>query len=111
VGRHITLGEAEPRDMEIIGISANARYGGLKGSIPPVVYIPYNQGTVPPLQQMVYALRTTGEPFLYVKTVRDIVHQADARIPLTNGKTQAADIDQTINQEIVFAKLCTGLAI
>jgi len=26
-------------------------------------------------------------------------------------KTQAADIDQTINQEIVFARLCTGFAI
>ena len=111
VGRRITLGGPDPHDMEIIGVAANARYGGLKGQIPPVVYIPFSQATVPPLQQMVYALRTTGDPLRYVNTVRDIVHQADARIPLTNVKTQAADIDQTINQEIVFAKLCTGFAI
>ena len=111
VGRHMTLGGPNPRDMEIIGVSANARYGGLKYEIPPVVYLPYNQGAFPPLQQMTYALRTTGDPLVYVKTVRDIVHQADARVPLTNVKTQAAEIDRTINQEIVFAKLCTGFAI
>jgi ABC-type antimicrobial peptide transport system permease subunit len=32
-------------------------------------------------------------------------------MPVTNVKTQAADIDQTINQEIVFARLCTAFAI
>jgi ABC-type antimicrobial peptide transport system permease subunit len=32
-------------------------------------------------------------------------------VPVTNLKTQAADIDQTINQEIVFARLCTAFAI
>jgi ABC-type antimicrobial peptide transport system permease subunit len=30
---------------------------------------------------------------------------------VTNLKTQAADIDQTINQEIVFARLCTAFAL
>lgn len=111
VGRRITLGGPETRDMEIVGVSANARYGGLKGEIPPVVYIPYNQGTFPPIQQMTYALRTTGDPLRYVNSVRDTVHQADDRIPLAKVKTQAAEIDQTINQEIVFAKLCTVFAI
>jgi predicted permease len=111
IGRRITLGGPDARGMEIIGVSANARYGGLKGEIPPVVYIPYNQGSFPPVQQMTFALRTSGDPLLYVKTVRDVVHQADARIPLTKAKTQAAEIDQTINQEIVFAKLCTGFAV
>ena len=39
------------------------------------------------------------------------MHEADARVPVTNVKTQAADIDQTINQEIVFARLCTAFAV
>jgi macrolide transport system ATP-binding/permease protein len=111
VGRHVTLGGPTPRDMEIIGVSANVRYQGLKERYFPIVFIPYNQGPFPPLVQMTYALRTTGDPLLYVKTVRDIVHQADARIPLRSVKTQAAEIDQTINQEIVFAKLCTAFAM
>jgi ABC-type antimicrobial peptide transport system permease subunit len=59
---------------------------------------------------MTYELRTAGDPRLYANAVRDIVHQADSRVPVENVKTQAAQIDQTINQEIVFAKLCTAFA-
>jgi len=110
-GRRITLGGPDTRDMEVVGVSANARYGGLKGEIPPVVYIPFDQGRFPPVQQMTYALRTTGDPLSYVKMVRDTVHQADERIPVTKVRTQATEIDQTINQEIVFAKLCSAFAI
>ena len=46
VGRHITVGAArtsKPLDLEIVGVAANARYGGLKREIPPVVYM-----SVPP---------------------------------------------------------------
>ena len=60
---------------------------------------------------MTYALRTDGDPLRYVAAVRQIVREADGRVPVTNFKTQAADIDQTINQEIVFARLCSAFAV
>jgi predicted permease len=115
MGRHLILREAGEagrvaRDMEIVGVSGNARYGGLKRDIPPVVYLPYNQG-YPQLAEMVYALRTSGNPLRYANSVREIVQQADARVPVSEIRTQVADIDQTINQEITFAELCSGFAI
>jgi len=75
------------------------------------VYVPFNQGSYYPVDEMTFALRTSGDPLRYVNTVREIVHQADPRVPVTNVKTQAAQIDQTMNQEILFANLCTGFAI
>jgi ABC-type antimicrobial peptide transport system permease subunit len=60
---------------------------------------------------MVYALRTAGDPLRYINSVREIVRQADARVPVYEVRTQAADIDRTINQEITFAQLCSGFAI
>jgi macrolide transport system ATP-binding/permease protein len=111
LGRHITLEGPKPHEIDIIGVSENARYGGLKDKIPPVVYIPYAQVTRPPLQQMTYALRTGADPLAFVKSVRDIVRAADPRVPVTNVRTQTAEIDQTINQEIVFARLCTAFAV
>jgi hypothetical protein len=44
VGRHIDVGgrmrvDGVPRVLEIVGVAANARYGGLKGDVPPVVYV------------------------------------------------------------------------
>ena len=111
VGRQIRVspGGRQPLDLEIVGVAATARYGGLKREIPPVVYVAYAQFSY--VQEMTYALRTNGDPLRHVAAVRQIVHEADARVPVTSIKTQAADIDQTINQEIVFARLCSAFAI
>jgi len=115
LGQHLILrkpGKGDPlaRDMEIVGVCGNARYGGLTSDIPPLVYLPYDQGYPQP-DQMVYALRTAGDPLAYVSSVRAIVRQADARVPVSEVRTQAADIEHTINQEITFARLCSGFAI
>ena len=45
------------------------------------------------------------------KTRQGLARQADARMPVSDVRTQAADIDQTINQEITFAELCSAFAI
>jgi predicted permease len=111
LGRYLEVRGSSPLKPQIIGVAATARYGGIKGSTPPVVYLSYAQVPSPQLQQMIFAIRTDGEPLRYVNAVRKTVHEADARVPVTNIKTQAADIDQTINQEIVFARLCSAFAI
>jgi macrolide transport system ATP-binding/permease protein len=114
LGQHLTLGKGDgeriERDMEIVGVSRNARYGGLTNHIKPVAYIAYNQGYPRP-DQMVYALRTLGDPLRYVNSVREIVRQADARVPVFQVRTQTQDVDRTINQEITFAELCSAFAI
>ena len=115
LGQHLILrepgeGDRLARDMEIVGVCRNARYGGLTRDIPPVAYLAYSQGYPRP-DQMVYALRTSGDPLLYINSVREIIHQADARVPVSEVRTQAAEIDHTINQEITFAELCSGFAI
>jgi macrolide transport system ATP-binding/permease protein len=98
------------RDMEIVGVAKNATYGNLKRQIPPVVYMPFNQGFPLP-NQMMFALRTTGDPLALVNTVRQIVHQADARLPLSRVHTQQAEIDDQVRQETILAELCTAFAL
>jgi ABC-type antimicrobial peptide transport system permease subunit len=56
-------------------------------------------------------VRAPGIQLRYVNSVREIVRQADRSLPVTDIKTQAAQIDQTMNQEIIFARLCTVFAI
>jgi macrolide transport system ATP-binding/permease protein len=110
IGRRIRLGGSAQRDLEVVGVAASVRYGGIKEDIRPVVYIPYAQVEFPPLRQMTYALRTDGDPLRYVSAVRQIVQATGPRVPVTNVKTQVAEIEQTINQEIVFARLCSAFA-
>jgi predicted permease len=100
----------KPLVLEVVGVSANARYGSLKRDNPPVVYVPYAQLPPGQLAEMTYAMRTERDPLGYAAAVRQIVHEADGRVPVADLKTQAADIDQTINQEIVFARLCSAFA-
>jgi predicted permease len=109
VGRRITLVD-ENRDLEIVGVSANLRYGGLKNEEESAMAV-FTAASQFSLDLATYALRTAGDPLSYVRSVHEVVRNADSRIPVTNVVTQAAEIDRTISQEITFAKLCTGFAV
>jgi predicted permease len=109
-GRHFGLGGSAPVDLEIIGVSKTARYNSLKRDIPPVAYVPYSQN-LRNLNSMTYELRASGGPLSLAGAVRQVVRQADARVPVSNVGTQAARIDQTISQERTFATLCTCFAV
>src|SRR6266699_251551 len=93
VGRRITLPD-EKRDLEIVGVSANLRYGGLKNEEESAMTVFVAVSQFSP-DRMTYALRTAGDPLRFVQSVHEIVRQADSRIPVTNVVTQAAEIDRT----------------
>ncbi|HSC44194.1 MAG TPA: ABC transporter permease, partial [Candidatus Acidoferrum sp.] len=109
VGRRITLPD-EKRELEIVGVSANVRYGGIKNEEENAmtVFVAASQFSA---GRMTYALRSAGDPTRLVQNVHEIVREADPHIPVTNVVTQAAEIDRTISREITFAKLCTGFAV
>jgi predicted permease len=109
VGRRITFVD-DKRDLEIVGVSGNLRYGGLKNeeASAMTVFVAVSQFSP---DGVTYALRTAGDPLRFVQSVHEIVREADSRIPVTNVVTQAAEIDRTINRELTFAKLCTGFAV
>ena len=109
VGRRITLPD-EKRDLEIVGVSGNLRYGGLKNEEESAMTVLVAVGQFPP-DRVTYALRTAGDPLRFVQSVHEIVREADSSIPITNVVTQAAEIDRTISQVVTFAKLSTGFAV
>jgi macrolide transport system ATP-binding/permease protein len=109
VGRSITLPD-EKRDLEIVGVSGNLRYGGLKNEEENAMTVFVAASQFSP-DRVTYALRAAGDPLRFVQSVREIVREADSRIAVTNVVTQAAEIDRTISRELAFAKLCTGFAV
>jgi macrolide transport system ATP-binding/permease protein len=113
LGQHLAIPRMCPNcDIEIVGVSANSLYGDLKAAAPPpTLYLSFEQSVWGPVQGMVYNLRTAGNPLNYVTAVRELVQRADPLLPLADVKSQRARIDQTINQEIVFARLCTAFAL
>jgi macrolide transport system ATP-binding/permease protein len=111
IGRHITVAPSGAMEAEIVGVAASARYGGIKRDEPPVLYVSYAQvRPVTTISKMTFAMRTDKDPLQPIATVRRIVSEADPRIAVANIKTQSAEIDSTINQEIILARICDAFA-
>jgi macrolide transport system ATP-binding/permease protein len=108
VGRTIDVdGEGA---LQIVGVSANARHDTVRGDIRPVVYFTY--GWDPhPLYQMVFELRTRGDPMGYAAALGRMVRETNPAVSVTSTRTQTENIDRTINQEIVFARLGNAFAL
>jgi ABC-type antimicrobial peptide transport system permease subunit len=60
---------------------------------------------------MYYEMRAAGDPLALAGAIRKTVRAENDRIPVTELRTQAATIGQTIQQERIFAKLCSAFAI
>jgi putative ABC transport system permease protein len=88
IGRHFGLSDGGTSDIEIIGVAKAARYNSLKRDIPPVVYIPFSQVPRGP-GWISFELRTAGDPLALVSTVRQIVRQAEPRVPVSGVNTQS----------------------
>jgi macrolide transport system ATP-binding/permease protein len=111
VGRRFDQGATT--NIEIIGVARSARYDSLKRTIPPLVYLCYSQH-MKPLRDLTFELRATGDPMSLAADVRQLVRQADSRVPVQRITTQEQQIDSTISQERTFAMLCAcfaGLAV
>jgi len=105
IGARINVGK---NTYEVVGVVADAVFLLLKEDLRPMVYFPSFQGTP---YGATYELRAAGNPMSLADTVRQIVRQVDSRLAVSDVKTQAAHIDQTISQEIALARLCTVFAI
>ena len=108
IGRKFVFDAKQP--VEIVGVAKTARYDSLTRDTPPVAYLPYGQD-LRPLGGMYYEVRAAGDPLALAGAVRKIVRAANDRIPVTELRTQEATIGQTIQQERIFAKLCSAFAV
>jgi predicted permease len=113
LGHHLIVWDQDKptRDMEIVGIAKNAQYGNLKREIPPLIFIPYNQGAPILPNEMTFTLRTAGDPLAYINSVRQVVHQADAHLPVSQIRTQKLEVEEGMREETVLAELCTAFAV
>ena len=107
----LRVNRLEPRELEIIGLAKNARYDDLTGDFPAIVYFPVEQDAGLPIDELTFFLRTAGDPLGYAGAVREIVRQADPRIPVAALTTQTAQIESEMLDERLFARLCTAFAL
>jgi predicted permease len=114
IGERLALGaDAKAADIEIVGVVKDARYAGLNQqgpNGPNVLYIPAAQDT--PVTQGgidrgTFEVRTTANPLALADRVCHTVRDTDARVPVSNIRTMAVQVESTIVKERLMATIST----
>jgi predicted permease len=104
LGRRITVSQPpEGGECEVVGVVKDAKFQSLRGENRRLVYLSHLQG--PPWKLMTFALRTEGNPSGLIAAARNEVRAVGKDIPITEVKTLAAQIDETLAQERLVATL------
>jgi ABC-type antimicrobial peptide transport system permease subunit len=105
VGKVMAVGNTP---YQIVGLVSDALFLNLKDTLEPMVYDTPSHAR--PLSQATFEVRVAGNPLDQANSVREILRQTDSRLAISEMKTQAAHIDQSISQEITLARLCMVFA-
>ncbi|MBW8747185.1 MAG: ABC transporter permease [Acidobacteria bacterium] len=96
--------------IQIVGIAADTRYANLRSPTPPLFYLPYLQHP-DNVGRMVVELRTFAEPSGIVNQVRAAVASLDPNLPLIEVRTMTQQIDSSLSNERIFARLTAGFGL
>jgi predicted permease len=101
LGKRITL--ENYKDLEIVGVVADAKYRNLKEAPPLTAYVPYSQ--YEQLGQRTLCVRAAGDAGAIVAAIRQEVRNLDPNLPVYNVKTFAEQINDSVGQERLIAML------
>lgn len=107
LGRRILYARPDS-DVEIVGMTADARLATLRESAPPTLYLPYRQY---PQRRMTFAVRVAGDPLAIAAPIREALGEINPAVPLLEIRTQEAQIDASVRQERVFAYVASLFAL
>jgi len=103
LGKRVTFLENK-HDVEIVGVVADTKYENQREETQPLLYTPWQQEGAA-IGEMHFVLRTAGEPTTLAATVRQVVHELDTNLPITEIGTQSARVQATLGQERLYARL------
>jgi ABC-type antimicrobial peptide transport system permease subunit len=110
IGRHFTFAFAE---REIVGVAADVRFRGLERKSEPQVYLSSQQvgdGAITFYVPKALAIRTTGDAAALAPAVRDIIHRADSKLPVTQVQTLVNLVDLKTASRAVQVRVLAAFA-
>ncbi len=109
LGRRFGFGGPETSgQIEIVGVTRDAKYTDMRSETQPTVYLPYLQ-SIP--RHATFIVRTSGNATTMTASVRDAVREVDGNLPLFNVTTQSQQADESLTQERLFAILSSFFGI
>jgi len=112
IGKSFTTSDIKNDKLvyQIVGLSADTRYGSLREDPPPIFYVDYRQA--PEIDWgMTFAVKTRTARAAITPSLRRAVQSVDRNLPPTDVRTQEEQIDELLKNEHVFAELTAGFGI
>src|SRR5207253_1714208 len=99
LGRHITGVGHQGSSREIVGIVGDTKSQSVRSEIAPTLFIPAGGG------EAVFEVRTAVNPRTIIPEVRSTVSQLDSNLPLFSVRTETEQIERSLFQERLIARL------
>ena len=111
IGKHLVYDGRNKSlsSYEIVGVARDMKYGNLRNDPPPTAYWSYQQ---PKLisAQMVFLVRTEGDPQSIENSVRQVSLDLDRGVPVVRMKTEEEVVEGSLLLERTFALLSSAFA-
>jgi predicted permease len=105
LGQTLVMQSEQPAAFEIVGIVKDSRYTSPRDPMPPIIYLPYAQTALGRLGPMTVAVRSTLPASTLAEAARAAMADVDRDVPITDLKTETAQIDETLGTEWMFMRL------
>ncbi len=111
IGRKLYFDDEKMRTIpyEIVGVAADVRDHELRGEVPRRFYVPAAQVEEDP-SDVNFEIRTTGNPAAAAEAARKVVQEFDPNLPALSVRTLTDLVDDTLNDQILVAKLSSLFA-
>ncbi len=110
IGKHLIYGRNNNFvPYEIVGVAGDAKYGSLRSDPLPTAYWSYEQSRLISAQ-MVFLVRTQGDPWSIANSVRQICLDLDKGVPVVRMKTEEEVVEGSLLLERTFALLSGAFA-
>ncbi|MDQ2776706.1 MAG: ABC transporter permease [Acidobacteriota bacterium] len=104
-----TVSFTAKKQFTIVGVAEDSKYTGIQEDAMPMAWFPYTQAI--DVGTMQIELRTAGNPAAVLSRVRKVVADFGPDLALLQPKTQQAEFDGTISDQILMARLSISFAV
>jgi len=111
IGKHLVYDGRNKMlsSYEIVGVARDVKYGNLRSDPPPTAYWSYKQPKLVSAQ-MVFLVRTQGDPQSIENSVRQVCLDLDRGVPVVRMKTEEDVVAGSLLLERIFALLSGAFA-
>jgi predicted permease len=108
IGKHLVYGKNQNQTtFEIVGVAKDVKYGKIRDEAPPTAYWSYEQSKVIS-RQMIYLVRTDGNPAAMANSVRQLCLDLDKDVPVAHMQTEEDIVAASLFLERTFALLSSA---